>query len=91
MGEIKPIFHGFKFYVNSDDHYPPHVHVVDTNNSKNRSRLRIDNGEYLKGEKDLGHGSSKIKKYIRTEIQQKCIEEWNRLNPDYPYKEGIKE
>ena len=91
MGEIRPIFHGFKIYINSDDHYPPHVHVIDTENTKNKSRIRIDNGEYLKGDPDLGHGSSKLRKYIRTELQQKCIDVWNELHPDLPYMEGIQE
>ena len=27
-------------------------------------------------------------KRITKEIQSKCIEEWNKLNPDIPYKEG---
>lgn len=91
MGELEKSYHNFRIFINSEEHYPPHVHVVDLDNPKNKSRIRIDNGQYLKGDKDLGHGSSKIRKYIRTELKTRCINEWNKLNPELPYKEGIGE
>ena len=90
MGEIDPSYHGFRIKINSDDHYPPHVHVMDLD-SKKQSRIRIDNGNYLKGDDDLGAGSKKLRKHISREIQSKCIDEWNRLHPDLPYIEGYRE
>lgn len=87
MGEILK-FNGFKIFINSNEHYPPHVHVYDLN-SGIRTRIRIDNGEYLKGDDILRAGYSKIKKLILKELKDKCINEWNRLNPQLPYKEGV--
>lgn len=87
MGEIEK-FRDYEIYINSDDHEPPHVHIVDLNDTKFKTRLRIDNGDYV-NEKDmrLRSGYAKLKKRITKEIHNKCIYEWNKLHPDIPYKE----
>ena len=86
MGEIEK-YKDFEIYVNSDDHFPPHVHIIDLNSGL-KTRIRIDNGDYVnKKDKRIRSGYSKLKKRITKEKQRDCIEEWNKLNPDCLYKE----
>lgn len=66
---------GLKLYIYSDEHAPPHFHVIS---SDSEAIFRISDCILMKGSLS---GKEKVIERWYTKYKNKLINEWNRLRP----------
>lgn len=71
------ILFGLRFYFNSDEHLPIHVHVQ---NADGRAKFLVDPNVELMYNKGLKHSSITLARQIIVERQKEIINKWHEYH-----------